>query len=291
MLDESTSLHYKGKVKKLPDDIGRHFHARLSTAKIILYVGGIPVTPDDNTTNVAVVAENKPIRSILSDYLPLSHYSRCLWVGLDRTKDEKTIECFYFGPLKEDTREHNNRPKKREDSANTTHDFTEGREAYLTNSFSDNTVDAATKFIELAFESGRTLQVRWAILYLGKYKVEHALPLLFSHLEYQYTNCPVLTEAYPALHALIDFGVTASTLALKQMEAETDPLRLRLLCALMVGTQGSYQGRKQIHELIGHLPQMQRERIIKALETLDDRLIAVPPPDDSNAKSPNSTEK
>ena len=94
------------------------------------------------------------------------------------------------------------------------------------------------EFIGNCFKTNKTLNVRWAVLYLGKYKVERALPLLFEHLDYCYTTCPVLAEAYPAVHALMDYGAPAGHIALQKMAAEINIRRLKLLGAVVLGIEG-----------------------------------------------------
>ena len=124
--------------------------------------------------------------------------------------------------------------------------------------------------------------------YLGKHKVESAVPLLLSHLDYRYTTVPVLAEAYPAVHALLDMGQTANAPVRKQLTTETDLLRLELLCAVLLGVNGAYDGRKLTAETASKLPEAQEKRIMDALRFAEEQLIAVPPPVD-NVSFPHPT--
>ena len=278
VLNESNELHQVLTLGMLPGQLNRSTRAEFS---IISGYDSERILVSDTRTMISVAADNKPIREILSDYLPLSQYRRILWETTTATSNNKVkTEILYHGYSK------NFRKNKQKIDADFPLIFTEGEEAYALNPADEKTSQDASKFITDGFKKGKTLNVRWAMLYLGKYKVERSLPLLMQHLDYAYTTCPVLDEAYPALHALLDMGKPAASAAFRALPTETNPLRLKLLCAALMGINGNYEGRKQARELAERLPEEQKARIVSALSGVDERLIAVPPPWDGKAESP-----
>ena len=270
-IETPVSLQYKGTVKNLPQAIAERTGDTLKETS-----GLLNNSPADYTTRIYIDVRSRPVRNVLSDFLPFCHYNRILWESYCWLHDGKKNVNVEYTSVRI--------PDVREQQADRVLPFANGSEAYWNNVFSDAIADNATKFIEDGFKKGKTLNVRWAMLYLGKYKVERSLPLLLQHLDYAYTTCPVLDEAYPVLHALLDMGKPAAAAALEALPTETSPLRLKLLCAALMGIHGNYEGRKQARELAARLPEEQKARLLSALSAIDERLIAVPPPWDGKTE-------
>ena len=268
-LDEKITIQYDDRLNKLPDAIGRF------TVSKIVYGGleTIPsATPDDRYTSVHVVAKDQVVRNILSDFMPLSQFAPSLWIAVLREDDRSSkVRVSYFGPIGDQPFSGDPRDKT------VIYSFTDARNAYFLNPLSGKLVGEAAKFITDGFASGKTRNVRWSMYYLGKHKVESAIPLLLSHLAYRYTTVPVLAEAYPAVHALLDMGKLANAPVQKQLETETDPLRLQLLCAVLLGVNGAKDGRRLTTETASKLSDTQKKRIMNALTAAEGLLIAVPP--------------
>ena len=274
-LDARATLRFKGPIRDLANDLGKSAGKPIGKAKFV----DIPiVTPDDIHTITQVTADDKPIRSILSDYAPLSRYASFIWLAFDREINQSYfMQIYYYG----ENDSYTLNPYTGEPiSKDQIFPFIEGRNAYFYNPLSDKLTDEAVKFITDGFSSGKTTNVRWSMYYLGKHKMERAIPLLLEHLDYRYTTVPVLAEAYPAVHALLDMGTPATAFVQTQLTTETDPLRLQLLCAILLGVNGAENGRKMATETASKLPDAQAKRIATALQWAQEQIIAVPPPVD-----------
>ncbi len=113
-----------------------------------------------------------------------------------------------------------------------------------------NLIHQAAAFIDERLDADRPLQVRWAMLYLGKRKAEEGIPTLLKHLDYRYTTCGLLEESYPAVRALTQIGKPAAEAAfLELLTQDESPLRSRLLKHVVNSvhgvrlTRGLVQGR------------------------------------------------
>jgi hypothetical protein len=114
--------------------------------------------------------------------------------------------------------------------------------------------------------AGDKRQVRWSMLYLGKYKAERAIPLLLKYLDYQYTTSPLLEESFPALRALINIGKPAAKAALEANAQEQDNRRLELLMHLVLRVHGATEGKQLIKTaLAGIEDAAQQDRVQAAL--------------------------
>jgi len=142
--------------------------------------------------------------------------------------------------------------------------FSEGEVAYAVNQYSEKSADEAIEFINLQMNSKEPRQVRWAMFYLSKFKVERAIPIFLQHLDYQYTTVPVLTEAFPALQALIQMGKPAASAALQALTTESDAQRLELLCQVVLGIDSLNVGKRRIETLVENTKDAQQRQKINA---------------------------
>ncbi len=280
VLDEKIAVQYEGAVRKLPNLIGKR-----TVSKIVFENGGDYPSPmpHDWYTKVKIRAKDQTVRSILSNYLPFSRYCPLLWIADLRENAISTQRISFFGPT-------GYRPYDWDgwlESGKKNYAFSAGRNAYFLNPLSDKLAADAVKFATDGFASGKTLNVRWSLYYLGKHKVESAVPLLLEHLDYRYTTVPVLAEAYPAVHALLDMGKPATVAVQERLKTETDPLRLELLCAVLCGIHGDYEARQLVTAVASKLPEAREKPILDALNRAEEEIIAVPPPADGLKPAPD----
>ena len=97
-------------------------------------------------------------------------------------------------------------------------------------------------------------QVRWAMFFLGKHRIYSSTKLIMDHIDYQYTKCPIIKEAYPALRALIDLSSPAADEAVIRMKTERDKLRLELLARVVIGVYTPGWGSELIRAAVASDP-------------------------------------
>jgi hypothetical protein len=76
-MSKVTSSKYTGPVALLPDAIGKSLGINLMTPTV--YAANM--SPSDPTTQVSTQEVSRPVRDILSDFVPLDHYSRIIWTS------------------------------------------------------------------------------------------------------------------------------------------------------------------------------------------------------------------
>jgi hypothetical protein len=129
-------------------------------------------------------------------------------------------------------------------------DFNTGLKAYAFNEPDEKNIAAAIAFIEDQMKQPTPLQVRWAMLWLGKHKVETGIPILLKYLDYQYTPVPLLDERFPAFSALKEIGAPAARAVLEALPQESEARRLELLCRIVLVTQGEAAGGKALQAIL-----------------------------------------
>ena len=249
VMDQRIDMSYNGLIKDMADLLekktGGAFHARK-----IFWTGGWPGVVLDRSTKVKLTARNTPVRRLLTDWIPLSHYGRILWLSeSDRTADGKLdTDIMYLGGGDSDGPMLLPGPFglrepiagvdfcSSEPVVNGVIPFSAGEIAYYNNLPPDNEhpradlVNLAVSFIDERLCAKHPLPVRWAMLYLGKRQAKDGIPVLLKHLDYQYTTCGVLEESYPAVRALTQIGKPAGEAALVELLTQDEsPLRLKLL--------------------------------------------------------------
>jgi hypothetical protein len=109
------------------------------------------------------------------------------------------------------------------------------------------------------------LQVRWAMLFLGREKAQPGIPVLLRHIDHIYTPWGVVREAYPAVKALAQVGPEGATACLGQLPTETNPLRRKLLCQVLLDQQGADKARKTLAAYSAKITDAtQRKRLLEA---------------------------
>ena len=191
---------------------------------------------EDVRTEVSLVAKGLAVRSILTDFMPLSRYSRLLWSATtEQRAGTQRVAVSFEGQVESD-----------EARSNEIVPFSEGDTAFYRNKKSEAVIKAAIDYVNSEMQKETPYQVRWAMFYLGKQGATEAVPLLLKHLTYKYTTCGVLEESFPATRALSMMGKIASAAALKAIGTETDSLRLRLLCRVVLLVEGQGNGAKAV---------------------------------------------
>lgn len=231
----------------------------------------------DFLTKVSYSSKGRSIRSILTECLPLSRYSRILWAARTlRYDDQVETWLSHSGPMQISS--------LIREIHESSLPFSQGIYAYAKNSDSDQLVTDALSFIDERMKSGQSLNVRWAMLYLGKHKVERGIPTLLKYVDYQYTTTPLIEEAFPALRALVQIGAPASNAALANMATEKDARRLRLLLRVVLGVNGLQVGQKAVAAALPSIRNTaQRQKVAAAL-----KLVVAQIPNDATASVPEA---
>ncbi|MCS7161211.1 MAG: hypothetical protein RMJ19_12130, partial [Gemmatales bacterium] len=99
-------------------------------------------------------------------------------------------------------------------------------------------LDKGIHFVDSSVKKGNTLNVRWAMLFLGKVKAVEGIPVLLKYIDYQYTTHGLLEESYPAVKALTMMGRSAVKPVLDALGFEHNELRRRLMTQVLVNILG-----------------------------------------------------
>jgi hypothetical protein len=235
----------------------------------------------DAATQVTVAAKGLAARSILTDFLPLSRSSRLLWsANTTLLKEGGTrmpivggkavpvpgLTMTWAAGTQEVSVSWGGLVQSEEKPVNGLVPFSEGETAFYRNTKSAEAIAAAVNYINGQMKTQSPFQVRWAMFYLGKHAVPEAVPLLTKHLAYKYTTCGVLEESYPAALALSMMGKIGSAAALKVIGTETDGLRLKLLCRVVLRVEGEDNGPKAVEAEAAKLADGRQQLIRDALK-------------------------
>jgi hypothetical protein len=134
-----------------------------------------------------------------------------------------------------------------------------------------NLISQAITFIDERLHADKPLQVRWAMLYLGKRKAKAGVPVLLKYLDYRYTTCGILEESYPAVRALTQIGNPAADAAQDELVGrDQSDLRVRLLTAVVGAVDGPASARKRLEKAqAGAECGAQKQRLKLALKWLE----------------------
>ncbi|MDQ2731829.1 MAG: hypothetical protein M3Y56_09240 [Armatimonadota bacterium] len=260
LLDRKFDFTYSGVLGGLPNEIGNRFDGRLREPR----GGAFGEDYNDWDTKVHIISNNTSIRDILTDHVPLTGYWRVLWIAATRP----------FGGKRETWLQYHGVPETRSffywnAASHPSGTFADGELAYATEPDSQELNDQAMGFIDARIKETKPLQVRWAMLFLGKNKVQQGIPTLLKYLDYQYTTCPLPLDEFPALHAMVDMGKPGADAAMGAVSSETSDLRLQLLCRAVIGVRGLPEARKLIAATILRIPdRAQQKRVRAALATV-----------------------
>src|SRR5581483_609928 len=238
VMNQKASLKYNG----TPSGCLKKISPSLSVPRIVTF--GVP--QGDWKTQIAIDAIDLPVRSIVTDYLPLSQYPRLLWVS-------ETDGNFSESWVRFNARVNIDYFEKARRAPEMTL-FGRGEVAYYANLHRPQAVAAARDFVETRMKEKDKTQVRWAMFFLGKKKDEASIPLLLKHLDYLYTPSRVLEEAYPALGALSMLGTDVSVPAIDALELAESDLRIHLLARLIANVEGQEAALKAFRRLENRAP-------------------------------------
>lgn len=253
-LNRKLDLDFNGPLDSLPNAVGEALEDASVSPRIIMagpiYSMSLPVV---------ISAEEKPVRRLLSDYLPFSQYYRILWRTDARLSNGKwkAFVSYPGYPL--------NVVSRRYTVSEPTEPFSEGQIAFIVNRDTKSNVDKAIAYIQSSRKDRLKYQVRWALLFLGKSKSQDALPVLASNLDFLFADVPVRTEKYPVLQSMQWIGEPAKKFALTELAHEKDELRLELWCEVILRVSGVPSGKREIEETINQLKATERPALTKAL--------------------------
>lgn len=211
-------------------------------------------------------AQDAVIRHIFSDYIPLSHFQRILWNAYSHNANgELKTWVKYYGFNSNQSNRILLRYLYSSPSA-----FSRGEVAYHFLPLSSENGVAALQFIENQMQQKKPLQVRWAMFWLGKHKVEKSIPVLLKYLNYEYTAVPLLDERFPAFRALKEIGAPTAKAVLEALPNETDARRLELMARIVLSVQGEAEGRKALQSTLAASKDIaQQERLKTAIKTAE----------------------
>ena len=220
---------------------------------------------NDGTSPLAMRNYDGSIRRMLTAYLPLSNYQRVLWIARSSSETGKLETLVRFGGQRFGKWF---RPKT--PPYPNTVDFSLSDYACKVNAGRPQQIPAAIRYIEEHLKPGASsLQVRWAMLYLGREKAQAGIPVLLRHIDFLYTPWGVVREAYPAVRALAEVGPEGATACLQRLPHEADPLRRKLLCQVILDQQGAEKARKTLADFAAKVVDAeQRGRLVAAEKVL-----------------------
>jgi hypothetical protein len=255
VMDETIDVKYTGTPSGLVEVVGKQLDGRLGRRR----GGDLSRAFEDGITHVDVNAKRQTLRNVLTDYVPLTGYSRIVWEAdtLDPEIEGKTETWVqYYGE---------GFSSDKQPISDAVIPFSEGEIAYARNAKTDETVRTATEYIASHISNQDKSQLRWAVLFLAKNKIVRSVPLLFKYLDYKYTSVPLIEESYPVVRALIEMGKPAASGALAQLGIEDDGLKLELLATVVLRVHGLDEGRRQIDLAAMGMPEARKQRLIDAV--------------------------
>jgi hypothetical protein len=220
----------------------------------------VPGLGPDCTTRVSVRAFKGPVRSLLSDALPLSQYRRVLWDS-EYDPATKIAKVTFSGRTFRGSlgREDDKWRKIRLDE--------KGVRAFD---------DVRAQLVKRALEALRLggVQLRWAILLLGDLRAEEGVKPLLDRIDWEYTRSLNLDERFPALRALTVIGTPVVKPALERLTEVKGEFRRRLLCELLRRILGRSLAREALKIALAAEKDpgkaKQFEEALAALESLPD---------------------
>jgi hypothetical protein len=237
-LNKRATIRFSGLLQDLPDELGPLLGGSVNGR----FRDFNPLYPEDLVTKAKINAKKAPVRMLLTEHVPLSSYSRVLWVAetlIDSTGPVTSIH--YEGQVLPSS-------SLAFDLADGPACFSRGEIAFLHNLKGKqadrlHSAHAAIHFIDCRLKQRNPQQVRWAMLYLGQSKAKNGIPTLLQHIDYRYTATGMLEETYPAVKALRLLGKTATAPVLEEITKPNSPLRLLLLSRLLSSIEGMEKAR------------------------------------------------
>ena len=285
-LPKSVAIEFRGTPEKLLEKLQLEYFESLRP-KVAFAIGS---APSDFTTEMHVSTGSASVRRVLTDWLPLSHYNRILWISEARRKNDKLdVEVDHLGQVGdvkvmlypyEEKRSDDIDDKTGARKVKGMIPFDYGEIAYRNNPDPDpdketgqvNLVNQAITFIDERLQANKPLQVRWAMFYLGKRKAKEGVPVLLKYLDYRYTTCGILEESYPAVRALTQIGQPAADAAFDALVGnEQSDLRVRLLAAVVGAVDGAKPAKDRLEKALASAKDdAQKKRLQLALKWLED---------------------
>jgi hypothetical protein len=254
-LDKKITLSYSGVLGTIFEPLRKASEGAVEGFEHVGLLGS-DIPEVDYCTPVAVEVSKTSVRDAITCCLPFSQRDRILWACGTRS-DKPGFVHLAFG-----WRAY----KAMIEPSGALVPFEQGELACRDNPDSAEAIAAAAIYITEHMRDAVPLQVRWAMLYLGKHRAAAQMPLLFKHLDYRYTTCGVVEEQYPAVRALTMFGDRAIEEAVKQLKSEQNGVRLELLQQLIACIAGKDKAAALMKaQVLEHVSPEQQALIKKAI--------------------------
>ncbi len=277
-LAKDLKLSYRGMLSSLPKAIGKKLGGNLSEQ----YPTRIPIIFSDPDTKIAFDSTARVARNLLSLCIPFSQYPRVVWMADTKMGDGFLKTSVFYSSIMVPREPGTLNPVVTKNL-----DFSLGEPKFRNSLFSDQLVTDAIAFVNERMTGKSQLNVRWAMFYLGKYKVGRGVPTLLKYIDYKYTTTPLVEEAYPALRALRQIGKPASDAALAALTAEKDAKHLRLLLRVVMSVNGLEGGQKIVRAALPNINNVaQRQTVAATLKTVVAQI-----PHDSTATVPDEDDE
>jgi hypothetical protein len=251
-LDEKVNLDYNG----TPSRLLSHILGLLSRVELQTTFPTHAVPRFDMVTRIWISGKAISTRKLLTDCMPLSRYSRILWISeTEFSEGKQNVSVSFGGPVKLVTK-----------SPASIVPFGHGEDAYRQNKKTGGEQNVAMEFLSNEMKKDTPHQARWAMFYLSQFEDAEITNTLLKHLAYCYSEIGPLEERYPAVLSLVMQGEPAVEPAIQQLLAEEDPFRTKLLMYVVLAVKGKDEGQKSIRAKAATLSEKQRDRIEKAMK-------------------------
>jgi hypothetical protein len=247
VLDQRVKLTYEGPIQGLPSAIAENAKVSLKAQRVFALPGPVHM---DSSTCVRFSQREVRARDFMTQCMPLSGYSRILWSAYSLTKEPKSTTVALWGPMSFVDK----LPGKGAVA------FRDGEAAYRALPDGVEEEKDAIEFIRNELGAAQPQQVRWAMFWLGRWKVRSGVAVLVDNIDYKYTNSWLFEENYPAVHALGMMGQSVVPQLVQAVRAERNQSRLNLLIYALALTRMGQHGRPDTDKLRVDLESVEAEK-------------------------------
>ena len=140
--------------------------------------------------------------------------------------------------------------------------FSSGVRAFALRPNSETGAKEAIGFIDSELRKPAPLQVRWAMFWLGQWRIKEGIPLLLKYIDYRYSTSWLVEESYPAVRALQMMGEAAIPQLIESIASEQQQTRLNLLLHALVLTRMGPHGTPDLVKLKADVPNAEKQKLL-----------------------------